>query len=348
MALGGVGSGSPNVWTPPRTATPEPAVTPGNAWQPPRSATPEPPDPPPSGGYGYVPAPYFGYVESTLEAPLRKYEDLPTPKYGDEDGPRRPADPIPPPRQPDPVLPPRPSEPVAPPPPPVPVTPIGPLQPQAASENRLNLAGLLAPVRNIPVIMGRATASAAARAGGQGLRLQATASGLKGLRPTAGGVLWQALNPAGLLRSAGFSALVAFPIALIENLIGHAQGKTTANQFLAGTLADTAGYTAAGLGGTVVGALVGSIVPGLGTIVGMAAGALFSTLYDRLFRKQAHTAMLAQIAPGEVAQANPPALPNPLVAPGPAAQVPMAVAPAAPGLPAPPGTAFQFAPLPVR
>lgn len=320
MAVGGVGSASPNVWTAPRTATPEPAVAPSNTWQPPQSATPEPATPPPSGGYGYVPAPFYGYVESTLEAPLRKYEDLPTPRYGDENGPQRPPDPLPPPRQPDPVLPPRHSEPPAPPAPPVPLpTPIGPIQPQAAaSENRLNLAGLLAPVRNVHGIMTRAAVNAAAKAGGQGVALQATASGLKGLRPTAGGVLWQALNPAGLLRSTGLSALIAFPIALIENLIGHSKGQTTANQFLAGTLADTAGYTAAGLSGSVVGALVGSIVPGLGTIVGMAAGALLSTLYDKVFRKQAHGAMLAQIAPAEAASGNPPATPPALLNPVPA------------------------------
>ncbi len=281
MAISGVGS-SPTV------------IPASGGWQPPQSATPEPPLPPAQAGYGYVVAPYFGYVESTLEAPLRKYEDLPTPRYGDEQGPKRPETPLPQPRPQEPAAPP----PLQPPPGPiVPLSPIGPVvTPQGAGGAGINLAGLLAPVRNVPQIFARAATNAAAKAGAQGLALQAGAGALKGLRPTLGGVLWQTLNPAALLKSTGFAALIAAPIALIENLIDHSKNKTSTQQLLAGTLADTVGYTAAGVGGTLIGGLIGSIVPGLGTIVGMAAGALFSTLYDRLFRKQAHAAMLAQVS----------------------------------------------------
>ncbi|MBM3269338.1 MAG: hypothetical protein FJZ01_16980 [Candidatus Sericytochromatia bacterium] len=278
MAISGVGAQSPGYNT--------------TAWQPPRSETPEPPIPEAKAGYGYVPAPYYGYVQSTLEVPLRKYEDLPTPKYGDEQGPKRPEMPLPQPRPTEPVTPP-PQPPVTPPAPVVPLSPIGPI---AGGGDGINLAGLLAPVRNVPQIFARAATNAAAKAGGQGVALQASMNGLKGLRPTMGSVLWQTLNPAALLKSTGFAALIAAPIALIENLIDHNRNKTSTQQLLAGTLADTVGYTAAGVGGTVVGGLIGSIVPGLGTIVGMAAGALFSTLYDRLFRKRAHAAMLAQVS----------------------------------------------------
>jgi hypothetical protein len=271
-----------------------------SSWRPPTSTTPEPPIPPAQEGYGYVKAPFYGYVQSTLEAPLRKYEDLPTPKYGDENGPKRNPDPIPPrpPAQPAfPPVTPQPTPPPVPAPPPPPaVTPIGPVSlPQAEAGGGFSLAGMLAPVRNIPNILARATANAAARTTAQGVALQATASGIKGLRPTMGGVLWQALNPAGLLRSTGLAALIAAPIALIENLIEHSKGKTTTNQLVAGTVADTLGYTAAGVGGTVIGAMVGSIVPGIGTIVGMAAGGLLSALYSKFIRPKAKATVEAQM-----------------------------------------------------
>ncbi|MBM3275705.1 MAG: hypothetical protein FJZ00_11170 [Candidatus Sericytochromatia bacterium] len=265
-----------------------------SSWRPPTSATPDPPIPPAQEGYGYVKAPFYGYVQSTLEAPLRKYEDLPTPKYGDENGPKRNPDSLPP-RPPDIVMPP-PAQPAIPPAPPPAVTPIGPVSlPQAEAGGGFSLAGMLAPVRNIPNILGRATANAAARTTAQGVALQATATGIKGLRPTMGGVLWQALNPAGLLRSTGISALIAAPIALIENLIEHSKGKTTTNQLVAGTVADTLGYTAAGVGGTVIGAMIGSVVPGIGTLVGMAAGGLLSALYSKFIRPKAKATVEARM-----------------------------------------------------
>lgn len=164
-----------------------------------------------------------------------------------------------------------------------------PVDPMARpGAHTLNVIGAVAPVRMVPEMMNRAAASAVARSADAGLMLKASVDGIKGLKPTFGAALGQALNPMNLFRSLKLGALISFPLAFVQNFIDMRKGQITQNQMLAGTVADGIGYTVAGSLGTAIGGLVGSIVPVAGTLIGMLVGAgvgiLAGEMYDKLLK----------------------------------------------------------------
>ncbi|MEB3299450.1 MAG: hypothetical protein VKO21_08205 [Candidatus Sericytochromatia bacterium] len=170
-----------------------------------------------------------------------------------------------------------------------PVPAAAPMDPAARpGAHTLNVIGAVVPVRMVPEMMNRAAASAVARSADAGLMLKASVEGIKGLKPTFGAALGQALNPLNLFRSLKLGALISFPLAFVQNFIDMRKGQLTTNQMLAGTVADGIGYTVAGSLGTAIGGLVGSVVPVAGTLVGMlvggAIGILGSELYDKAFK----------------------------------------------------------------
>ncbi|NBP25890.1 MAG: hypothetical protein EBU81_15375, partial [Proteobacteria bacterium] len=120
----------------------------------------------------------------------------------------------------------------------------GSMDPQARpGAHTMNVIGAIAPLKMVPEMMNRAAASAVARSADAGLMLKASVDGLKGLKPTFGAALGQALNPMNLFRSLKFGALVSFPLAFIQNFLDMKNGQITTNQMLAGTVADGIGYT---------------------------------------------------------------------------------------------------------
>lgn len=112
------------------------------------------------------------------------------------------------------------------------------------------------------------------------------------IKPSFASVLRQAISPINFLKTAGISALFAFPLAAISNLMNLQQGNLTQKQFLVNTVADGCAYTVSGTLASLVGAVIGSLIPipFLGTAIGMAGGlavgALLGKLYDDQVRPQ--------------------------------------------------------------
>ncbi|MNX69199.1 hypothetical protein D3C86_1004110 [compost metagenome] len=107
---------------------------------------------------------------------------------------------------------------------------------------------------------------------------------------TFGGMLKQILSPFGLLKTAGLSALLSFPLAAFSNYGDLTHGNITKKQFAVNTVADGFAYTVSGTLGSVVGAVVGTLIPipflgtALGILGGVAVGSLLGKLYDEQVR----------------------------------------------------------------
>lgn len=146
--------------------------------------------------------------------------------------------------------------------------------------------------RPAPPAMGLAAGAPAAVRIPQ-MRQAAAVSTLKAggaYQTTLGGMIKQILSPFALVKTAGLSALISFPLAAFSNFQDLQQGNLTRKQFAVNTVADGFAYTAAGTLGSVVGAVVGTLIPipflgtALGMLGGIAVGSLLGKLYDEQVR----------------------------------------------------------------